>query len=110
MATSRTGRQPAKVVAIGPDGEDQETDSSTAPDTSGWTDEELIKWARKRLMEAIPEAAKALATGASSGSVPHIKLLLELVGLDEGELGPETECRREKTLEEIVMEQWRKEP
>jgi hypothetical protein len=102
MASRRTGRPPEKVFSRAPDDETE--------DAAGQTHGELIQSARKSLMDAIPGSAKALADGASSGSVPHIKLLLQLVGLDDGELAPETVRPREKTLEEILMEQWRKEP
>ena len=71
---------------------------------------ELIDRARKSLMLAIPDSADALAQEARKGSVQHIKLLLQLVGLDEGGLALKEVRPREKTLEEIVMEQWAKEP
>jgi hypothetical protein len=110
MATRRARQGPAEVFSICPDDEAQQTESSTLPDTGGQTDEELIHSARRTLMKAVPASAEALAKGVGSGSVPHIKLLLQLVGLDEGGLCPEIVRPREKTLEEIVMEQWRKEP
>ena len=70
----------------------------------------LIGRTRKRLMEAIPSIVNTLLEKAETGSVPHMKLLLELSGLDKGRLAPRQEERREKTLEEILMEQWRNEP
>jgi hypothetical protein len=70
----------------------------------------LIDQARKLLVEAIPEIAAKLVTDAKTGSVPHMKLLLQLLGLEDGGLTAKESSRREKTLEEIVMEQWHKEP
>ena len=110
MATRRACGQPSDGFFQEADDEAQEAEQSPRSGAGGQTDKELIQSARRSLMQAIPETACALATGASGGSVPHIKLLLQLVGLDEGSMGPETAKRREKTLEEIVMEQWRKEP
>ena len=76
----------------------------------GRSDAELIDMARKSLMGAVGDTATALAEGASGGSVPHIKLLLQLVGLDEGAFAPVVVRPKEKTLEEIVMEHWYREP
>ena len=82
---------------------------ASAPDGSR-SDAELIEVARKSLMGAVREAATALADGAKGGSVPHIKLLLQLVSLDEGGFAPIVVRPKEKTLEEFVMEQWYREP
>lgn len=82
---------------------------TSAPD-SGKSDGELIDMARKSLMEAVLQTTTALANGAKQGSVPHIKLLLQLVGLDEAGFAPVVVRPKEKTLEEIVMEQWNREP
>ena len=66
--------------------------------------------ARRELVDALTEVATKLATEAKAGSIPHMKLLLQLLGLEDGGLTPQKSSRREKSLEEIVMEQWRKEP
>ncbi len=71
---------------------------------------ETIESARRTLMDAVPKSAKALAEEAETGSVPHIKLLLQLVGLDEGKLVSDEVKPRERTLEEIFMERWNSEP
>ena len=39
-----------------------------------------------------------------------MKLLLQLLGLEDGALSRKEEGPKEKTLEEILMEQWRNEP
>ena len=106
MATKRTRRGAEKNAPLVPEGEASET---TEPDCSR-SDAELIEMARKSLMGAVTDSATALAEGASSGSVPHIKLLLQLVGLDEGSFAPVVVRPKEKTLEEIVMEHWYREP
>ena len=69
-----------------------------------------IAMARKELVESLPDVARKLVTDAKTGSIPHMKLLLHLLGLEDGGLTPKQRARREKTLEEIVMEQFRKEP
>lgn len=111
MATRRTPKAAAKPAS--------QVSEEEAPDPApaegrasvdGKSDAELIDMARKSLIEAVPESATALAEGASSGSVPHIKLLLQLVGLDQAGLAPVVVRPKEKTLEEFVMEQWYREP
>ncbi len=74
------------------------------------TEPELIDRARRTLMQAVPAVTRALAENAEKGSLPHIKLLLELLGLDGGELSSEEVHPPEKTLEQILMENWAKEP
>jgi hypothetical protein len=69
-----------------------------------------IARARKLLVEVLPDVAEKLATDAKTGSISHMKLLLQLLGIEDGGLKPKQRSRREKTLEEILMEQWRKEP
>jgi hypothetical protein len=113
MATKRTRRGAAKSAPRVPEGDSQTTPGTpaetSAPDGNK-SDAELIDVARKSLMEAVPETATALADGAKEGSVPHIKLLLQLVGLDEAGFAPIVVRPKEKTLEELVMEQWYREP
>ncbi len=113
MATKRTRRGAAKSASRVPEGEASQTPGTPAetsePDSSK-SDAELIDIARKSLMGAVPDAATALADGAKEGSVPHIKLLLQLVGLDEAGFAPVVVRPKEKTLGEFVMEQWYREP
>jgi hypothetical protein len=106
MATKRIRRVATKTTPDDPEGEAEE---AVAP-ASGKGSAELIEDARTSLMKAIPRAATALVKGATGGSVPHIKLLLQLVGLDEAGFAPVVVRPQEKTLEEIVMEQWYREP
>ena len=106
MATKRTRRGAEKPAPHDPEGEAEE---AAAP-AGGKGNAELIGDARKSLMEGVPKAANALVEGAVVGSVPHIKLLMQLVGLDEAGFAPVAVRPQEKTLEEIVMEQWNREP
>jgi len=70
----------------------------------------LIGQAREQLVESIPAIAATLVMEARLGSVSHMKLLLHLLGIDHGGLGAPENRPVEKTLEEILMEQWAKEP
>jgi len=70
----------------------------------------LIDRARRSLEESIPEVAAKLAEQAKEGSVAHMKLLLQLLGLDDGGFVVVEPGKREKTLEEILLEEWHKEP
>jgi hypothetical protein len=70
----------------------------------------LIRRARWLLVNALPQLAVALAEQAEKGSVPHMKLLLEMLGLDKGGFAAREIKVKERTLEEILMEQWHKEP
>jgi hypothetical protein len=114
MATKRTRRGAAKSASRVPEREAYQTTPGTPVETSvpdsGNSDAELIDAARKSLMGAVLESATALADGAKEGSVPHIKLLLQLVGLDEAGFAPVVVRPKEKTLGEYVMEQWYREP
>jgi hypothetical protein len=65
------------------------------------------KFARARFAEQLPKIMVKLTEQALDGSVPHMKLLLELTGLDKAE-PPQTAQRKEKSLEAILLEQWRK--
>jgi hypothetical protein len=65
------------------------------------------KFARGRFAEQLPGIMDKLTEKALAGSVPHMKVLLELTGLDKTE-PPQTSQRKEKSLEAILLEQWRK--
>ena len=106
MEIKRTRRGAAKPAPHDPEGEAEEGVESDGGECSA----DPIDDARKSLMKAIPGTATALVKGATGGSVPHIKLLLQLVGLDEAGFAPVVVRPQEKTLEEIVMEQWYREP
>lgn len=67
-------------------------------------------FARARFAEALPEIADTLLEQARKGSVAHLKLLVQLSGLDRGDLVPKAAKRRGKSLEAILMDEWSKEP
>ncbi len=69
-----------------------------------------IENATLTLENALPAVVGKLADEAAKGSVSHMKLLLQLLGLEDGALSRKDEGPRERTLEEILMEQWRNEP
>ncbi len=69
-----------------------------------------IREAGRTLMDAVPDVSMKLAEEARKGNIQHMKLLLQLLNLDEGGLTPREAGPKEKTLEEILMEQWHKEP
>ncbi len=65
-------------------------------------------YVRRKLAEALPGIVRVMVKKAKQGSVPHMALLLKTAGLDQrGNLIPQI-VRRERTLEEILMEQWEK--
>jgi len=70
----------------------------------------LIERARNRLLGALPDMATALAAKAKAGSAPHMRLLLQILDLYDGGLAEQQVQVKEKTLEEILMEQWNREP
>ena len=70
----------------------------------------LIDSARRSLEESIADVADKLVEQAKAGSVTHMKLLLQLLGLDDKGFVVVEAGKREKTLEEILLEEWHKEP
>ena len=44
------------------------------------------------------------------GSVPHFKLLVQLIGVDKGRLACRDDGPEEKSILEIVRERWAREP
>ena len=62
---------------------------------------------RKRMAEEMPRLMDVLLEQAKQGSLGHLKMLVQLAGLDKGEVKPKVQ-RREKSLEAILMEQWDK--
>lgn len=67
-------------------------------------------YVRKRLAKALPEIANALIEKAREGSLPELKMLVQMSGLDEKNASGSVEKRRGKSLEQMLMEDWRKEP
>ena len=66
-------------------------------------------FARARFAEALPEIAETLLKQAKDGSVPHMKLLIELSGLNKGDVVPRATKKRGKSLQAILEEEWQKE-
>lgn len=64
-------------------------------------------FARARFAEGLPEITETLILEAKKGSVAHLKLLVQLSGLDKGEVVPRVTKRRGKSLEAVLMEEWR---
>ena len=62
-------------------------------------------FARKRIAEEMPELVAMLLKEAKGGSLGHLKMLVQLGGLDKGEVTPKVQ-RREKSLEALLTEQW----
>ncbi len=62
---------------------------------------------RKRMAEQMPGLVEMLLKQAHEGSLGHLKILVQLAGLDKGEVTPVVK-RREKSLETILLEQWEK--
>ena len=58
--------------------------------------------------QALPHVSRKLAEDAKGGSVNHLKLFLEIAGLLKGGLAMPEEIRQEKTLEDLLNEQWEK--
>jgi hypothetical protein len=108
MARKRAARGAASSTDQAFDGNSPEGQVRD-PDPTGRSHAELIGAARQSLIEAVPGSAAALAGCATDGSVTHIKLLFQLVGLDGGQLASAIERPRERTREEIDMEAWNRE-
>ena len=66
-------------------------------------------YVRRRLARALPEIADALIDKAQTGSLPELKMLVQMSGLDDKDTSSPAEKRRGKSLEEMLMEDWRKE-
>ena len=76
----------------------------------GMTRDQAMAEARRQFAEALPEIAAMLLVGAKDGSISHLKLLVELGGLEKGSLGPTVKKRKSKSLEEVLIAEWRKQP
>ncbi len=62
--------------------------------------------ARRVIANALPDVAQALATHSKEGSVAHLRLFMEVSGLLKGGLQIKTKVQREKTVEELLDEEW----
>jgi hypothetical protein len=61
---------------------------------------------RARVAEALPEIVERFLTEAKRGSIPHVRALTVLSGLDKGDVVPTAAKRRGKSLETLLLEQW----
>ena len=68
---------------------------------------QLLESARNQLWNALPDFAAALVERAREGSVAHLKLLIELGVLEKGMLKAKRTARKEKSVGELLMEQFR---
>ncbi len=67
-------------------------------------------YVRKRLAKALPEIANVLIDKAQQGGLAELKMLVKMSGLDDRVAQGTEAKRRGKTLKEMLMEDWRKEP
>ena len=87
------------------------TGVAPAPDFAAEEDDgALVEQAGKMLRQSIPAVVRALLEGAEKGGVTHIKLALELLGVDKGSFAGKKVHPEEKTMEEIFLEKWNREP
>jgi hypothetical protein len=68
------------------------------------------QYMRKRLARALPRIANGLIKGAREGNLGDLKMLVQMCFLDDKEPPKPAGPRRGKTLEELLMDDWRKEP
>jgi len=68
------------------------------------------QYMRKRLAKALPQIANNLIKGSLEGNLGDLKILVQMCFLDEREAPKPAGPRRGKTLEELLMDDWRKEP
>lgn len=61
-------------------------------------------YARARLAEALPELTEALLRESHKGSLPHLKAMVQLAGLDKGEVVPRKTRGRGKSLAAVLLE------
>ena len=61
---------------------------------------------RARFAEALPEVTATLLREAKQGSVAHLKLLVQISGIDKGEIKPAGRKRKGKGLEQLLKEAW----
>ena len=64
-------------------------------------------FARARVAEALPEIVKKFAEEARKGSIPHMKMLAKIGGLDSGDVVPKATRRRGKSVARLLLENLR---
>ncbi len=106
--------------ARGPNGKYVKAERAAEPveDEGGLTGGELGRaprpgncrvYTRARFAEALPALMQTLIREAKKGSVAHLKLLVVICGLDQGPVQPAGRKRKVKDLEQILMEDWKRE-
>lgn len=85
-------------------------DRQPASATCSPTAKGVKRFMRRCLAQAMPEIAKTLLTAAKAGKLPELKIAIELSGLHDKNITAKTPKRRGRTFEEILMDDWRKEP
>ena len=73
--------------------------------------EDVRRYVRKRLAEALPEIADTLVKEAVGGGLDELKVLVQMSGIDTKAPPEKPRSRRTgRTLEQILLHDWRKEP
>jgi hypothetical protein len=88
----------------------EQTENEAAPErrpTGAPRPANCRKYARARFAEALPEIMDKLLAEALAGNVAPWKVLIELTGLDTPDPPPRLRRKKEKTLEQILLAQWR---
>ena len=67
---------------------------------------QAVTEAKREIARTLPTVVRTLAEESIEGSVTHLKLYLELSGVLKGGLTVPEKPVRERTLEEILNEQW----
>ncbi len=70
--------------------------------------ENCMVYTRARFAKALPALMQTLVREAKRGSVAHMKLLVVISGLNQGAGRPADRKRRGRNLEQILMENWRR--
>ena len=93
---ARGKREDSEDVGRAGAGKARARDVGAAPDPQG-----CRTFVRGRLAEAMPDITAVLVAKARRGSLQHMKLLMQLSGLDKDELA---EPSANKTLQQFLME------
>ena len=107
MGTKRVDGE-GRFVADGP----REAAAGKVPGTAGFRVGRAPRpaycrtYARARVAEALPVLMPALLEQALRGSVPHLKAVMQLAGLDKGDVVPRKTKRRGKSVGAVLLEQW----
>jgi len=107
MGERRRGKGGRFVAAEKPPAEEAAADPEVAEQPARRVRPRFCRvYVRNRIAHDLPLIVDALLERAMEGSVPHIALMLKTAGFQEkGSLVPAVQ-RREKSLEQILLEQW----